>query len=82
MHNIETRLTRCFQLIFPELGGREISEATPASISRWDSIATVTLVNVIEEEFDMQIALEDIEEAVSFTALLNYLQRRAANGEH
>ena len=82
MDDIETRLTQCFQLVFPELAAGGVSKAAPATVSSWDSIATITVVNLIEEEFEVQIGLEDIEQEVSFNTLLNYLQRKAVNGRH
>jgi len=82
MDDIESRLKRCFGLIFPALDEKKISSATMASVRGWDSIATVNLVNIVEEEFQIQIGLDDVEQVVSFTALLNYLQSRADNGRH
>ena len=35
-------------------------------MSDWDSIATVTLITLIEEEFDIEVEAEDLERLVSF----------------
>jgi len=80
MDDIESRLKRCFGLIFPDLEEKNISSATMTSVRGWDSIATVNLVNVVEEEFAIQIALDDVEQVNSFAAFLNYLRLRPANG--
>jgi acyl carrier protein len=35
-------------------------------VATWDSLATVTLVSVLEEEFGVAIAPEDYENMISF----------------
>jgi acyl carrier protein len=77
--DVETRLIRCFGAVFPDLDDRQISRATVASVAEWDSIATVTLVNVIEEEFKMQVDPEDVEPLTSFDHFLRYLRGRVSS---
>lgn len=76
MDDAAQRLTRCFASLFPELDERSIQEATTESVAAWDSIATVTLVNIVEEEFDIRIDFEEVEKLSSFEAFLNYMQTR------
>jgi acyl carrier protein len=76
MDNVEARLLRCFSVIFPDLKENDLSNASMENVEDWDSVATVTLINVVEEEFDIQIALEDIEDVMSFSQFLNYLKTR------
>jgi len=77
MHDdLDARLIRCFTVIFPELDAKEALRATMESTSGWDSVATVTLVNVVEEEFGIQIDLDDIEHMVSFEQFRDYLRSR------
>ena len=76
---VESRLIRCFSAIFPDLDNGQISRATIASVAEWDSIATVTLVNMIEEEFKIQIDPEDMEPLTSFEQFLRYLQTRVSS---
>ena len=76
MDNVEVRLRRCFSVIFPELKENDVSNASMENVEDWDSVATVTLINVVEEEFDIQIALEDVEDVMSFRQFLNYLKTR------
>jgi acyl carrier protein len=76
-----TRLVRCFSLVFPDLDPAEIPQAAVASVAAWDSLATVTLVAVIEEEFGIQIEPDDVVELISFELTCDYLaQRVSANG--
>ena len=70
MDSATTRMVRCFQAVFPDLNETEIRQATAVSVSTWDSVATVTLVSVVEEEFGIEISLDDVEQVMSFNALL------------
>jgi acyl carrier protein len=54
----------------------QIQLATPDLVDGWDSMASITLVSVIEEDFGIQIEPEDIEHFVSFEAVLGYLNTR------
>lgn len=76
MDDIPQRLNRCFALLFPDLNENEIQTATRESVSAWDSVATVTLVNIVEEEFDLRIYFEDVERLSSFTDFLKFLESR------
>lgn len=78
MHDLERRLARCFSVIFPELNDQEVKRATMENVADWDSVATVTLINVVEEEFGTEIALEDVEDLLSFADFLGYLRQRQA----
>jgi acyl carrier protein len=46
-------------------------------VQSWDSIAAVTLANVIEEEFAIQFDFERIEELDSFDRILAYVRSEA-----
>ena len=74
MDDVEQRLIRCFQVIFPELSEREIRQASTESVDAWDSIATVTLINVVEEEFGIQVEVENLEDFFSFARWRQYLR--------
>ena len=78
MSNTEDRLVNCFALVFPELSAEEIRLASVASVGSWDSVASINLVTVIEEEFGLQVELEELGEMASFATILDLLNRRAA----
>ncbi len=73
MDSREARLIRCFQIVFPDLQEKEIIMASASSVKAWDSLATVTLIGVIEEEFGIQLDLDNVEEMVSFEGFLKHL---------
>ena len=78
MNDARTRLVRCFSGVFPELSPSEIPKATSTAIKGWDSVATITLLTVVEEEFGVQFEPEELEHFVSFESILGYL--RSAKG--
>jgi acyl carrier protein len=74
MDNQEMRLERCFLEVFPELAVDEIAQATSTSVQGWDSVSTVTLLTVVEEEFGVNVDISDVARFDSFKRILAYLQ--------
>jgi len=79
MNNKSKRLTRCFSAVFPELNERRIASASPETVAAWDSIATVTLVSLIEEEFGIGVEPEAFDRLVSFSSVLSYVEELTAS---
>ena len=73
MNDVQARLTRCFSAVFPGLGDEEIALAGLEATEGWDSVATVTLVTVIEEEFGIQLEPSSLERFTSYRSILEYL---------
>jgi acyl carrier protein len=73
MNDISARLTKCFQTVFPDLPETSISTARQDSVPAWDSVATIMLVNVVEDEFRIQMDLERLPEFSSFDAISAYV---------
>ncbi len=80
MPEIEQRLVSCLAAVFPGLSRTEIQRASNTSVASWDSLATMTLISVIEEEFNVSIPAEDIEYMISFELVLECLRKRTGNG--
>jgi len=78
MDETRSRLVKCFSAIFPGLSTREISQAAPESTDGWDSLASVTLLLMIEEEFGIEVDIESIDDFTSFEQILAYLQKKQA----
>jgi acyl carrier protein len=76
MPELDDRLTRCFASVFPALGRDQVREASVETVSAWDSLAAVTLIAVLEQEFDTQIDLMEMPELTSYQAVRDYLQRQ------
>ena len=79
MPEVKERLKECFKTVFPNLGVDEIPRASSASVATWDSLATVTLVSIIEEEFGVTIAPDEYTYIVSFDLVNECLRNKSIN---
>jgi acyl carrier protein len=75
MDDITRRLTFCFRSVFPELPETRIAAASQSTVGQWDSIASITLLNVLEEEFGLQFDFDRISEWDSFLNIREYLNK-------
>lgn len=78
MTDTTDRLASCFANVFPQIAPGEIPKASIASLGAWDSLAHVTLLSAIAEEFQVEFAPEDFEELTSFLLIADRLE----NGNH
>ncbi len=78
MSETQARLTRCFRSVFPKLKEEEIASASIETVETWNSVVTVTLLTVIEEEFGIQFELDVLESLVSYRSILGYLMQLPA----
>ena len=76
MPELDDRLSRCFASVFPALDPNQIRQASVESVPAWDSLAAVTLIAILEQEFDTQIDLMEMSELTSYHAVHDYLQRQ------
>jgi acyl carrier protein len=51
MTDTRRRLTACFTAVFSTLGEPDVVRASVGAVQGWDSLATINLITVIEEEF-------------------------------
>lgn len=79
MDEQQKRLANCFGAVFPELSNEEILHASSKTVPSWDSVAVVTLLAVVEEEFGISIEEENPAEFDSFQGILSYLQKATQN---
>jgi acyl carrier protein len=75
MAELENRLVSCFATVFPELDRQEIPTVAIGSLASWDSLAGITLISVVEEEFGISISPDDMADLISFELILDYLRR-------
>jgi acyl carrier protein len=78
MDELEQRLSNCFQTVFTGIDAAAIGAATPSTVAGWDSVASIKLLNVIEEEFQIEIDLDQISELDSFPRIVEYLRNPPA----
>ena len=79
MDNVERRLENLFKTVFPDLPLEKIRQASQESVEAWDSVAAITLVNLIEEEFAIQMDFEDIGDLTSFSSIAEYLKGKLSH---
>lgn len=72
-NSISERLTTCFLAVFPKLPEAEVSSASVDTVVAWDSLAAITLLHVVEEEFQIEIDLEKLVELDSFARWAEFL---------
>lgn len=77
MNDILERVANCFSNVFPDIQPAEIPKASTASLAAWDSIAHITLLSAISEEFGIELEPEDFEELTSYAMIVDRLQTKA-----
>ena len=78
MSELVNRLTLCFASVFPGSTEEEIRNASTESVGVWDSLSSVTLAAVIQEEFNLEIDPDVLPNLDSFQAFRDYLQTALA----
>ena len=68
------RLVDCFAAVFPDLPPSAIPTASTVDVPQWDSIANVTLISVVEEEFSVQLPVDELENMTSFGLIERAIQ--------
>jgi acyl carrier protein len=76
MNEMRNRLTKCFETVFPDLPENVIPVSSQTTVAAWDSVAAITLVNVIEDEFGFQMDFDLLPELDSFERILGYVTNR------
>jgi acyl carrier protein len=76
MDDVRTRLMRCFCTVFPALPDATVANANTGNTAEWDSLASITLFALVEEEFGTELDVNVLGELNSFDSILDYLQTR------
>lgn len=79
MSESQDRLIRCFSSVFPTLSEAEIRASDVVPLLDLDSLAGVTLVTLIGQEFGVNVDLPDLLELGSFEAVSQFLQERTTS---
>ena len=73
---IQKRLSRIFNKAFPSVEVAEAPSATMDNVQGWDSIATLTLFMLCEEDFGIKLGYDRIAETKSFNDLFKLLESK------
>jgi acyl carrier protein len=79
MAETTARLLRSFAAVFPELSEAQLAEASLGSLEAWDSVATITLLSLVEEEFGVSFEPEDLGRLTSFAKILDHLETKGVS---
>ncbi len=75
---LRPRLLECFRAVFPDASDDQLAASSTETNPAWDSVAHITLITVIEEEFGCHLPEDRYGELTSFAALAAYLESPAA----
>ncbi len=78
MMTIESRVSHCFQSVFPDLGAGDLMRASQAGVPQWDSVAHVTLLSAICEEFQIELDDESFESLTSYSLIVDFVEGQAS----
>jgi acyl carrier protein len=76
MDGVRSRLMKCFSAVFPALPSNTLANANTTNTAEWDSVASVTLFALVEEEFGSELDVNALGELTSFDSILDHLQTR------
>jgi acyl carrier protein len=72
----DDRLMRCFELIFPVASRDEITTEELDAMPGWDSLRGVTLLAILDEEFGLQMDLQELLDLGTYGAVKDHLLQR------
>jgi acyl carrier protein len=78
MDEMREKLAGCFRVVFPDMPPEAVYTASQSSTPQWDSVAAISLVNVLEEEFGIELDFEALADLTSFPLILDYLKVQVA----
>lgn len=76
MTEIESRVARCFGNVFPDLPESDRPRASQASLASWDSVAHITLISAVSEEFGIDLEDESYESLSSFPLVVECVREK------
>jgi acyl carrier protein len=78
MNDQRSRILQCFAAAFPDQPAKSLPTASMDTVKQWDSLAHVTLLSLISEEFTLDLAADDYEALTSFTAVEDYVRNHVS----
>jgi len=76
MTDIGPGVANCFSNVFPDLAAGDIPRASQASLAQWDSVAHVTLLAAIAEEFQVDLDEEAFESLTSYSLIVDFVESK------
>jgi acyl carrier protein len=63
--------------VFPDVDDQDLPQLSQEQSAAWDSLQSVILLRVIEEQLQVQLDLFDLEGLTSFKAIEEHIRRRS-----
>jgi len=79
MHSLQSRVSQCFHIIFPDLSACDHPRASQASLAQWDSVAHVTLLSAVSEEFQIELDDEVFESLTSYLLIVSFVESQVGD---
>ena len=76
MNETEARLSECFTRVFPDLRENEVAGASTDTVSAWDSVAHITLLTAVSEDFGIEFEPEDYVNLISYPQIADAVRAR------
>jgi acyl carrier protein len=77
--DIERRVCECFRNVFPGVPAEQIPELRQELVADWDSVAHVTLLASLAEEFAIEIDFEAAQDMMSVPAAVQMVRSQIAS---
>ena len=78
MTNIPSRVSQCFLNVFPDLAAADLPRVSQAALPQWDTVAHVTLLSAISEEFQIELDDESFESLTSYLLVVDFVESQVA----
>ena len=76
--SIPSRVSQCFLNVFPDLTAADLPRASQAGLAQWDSVAHVTLLSAICEEFQIELDDDSFETLTSYLLVVDFVESHVA----
>jgi acyl carrier protein len=76
MNDMDKKLIECLQTVFPGVPDAALRQASVQTLAQWDSLATVTIVALVEEQFGIEVDPDDLTRFDSFDHIAAFLESR------
>jgi acyl carrier protein len=77
MTDIESRVRDCFRNVFPDVDPARLPEASLEVTPQWDSVAHVTLLAALAEEFGTEMDDDWFSSLTSYQDVLEFARAKA-----
>ena len=78
MNDIASRVSQCFVNVFPDIVVADVPRASQADLPQWDSVAHVTLLSAVAEEFQIELDDASFEQLTSYPLIVDFVETKVS----